>query len=49
VTRRPSSSVPSSLPSSARAPQWTVKADMLTAPQHVIDAPVYDAVRRSFT
>ncbi|OIK01653.1 hypothetical protein [Streptomyces monashensis] len=24
---------------------WTLKADALTAPQHAIDAPVYDAVR----
>ncbi|WP_369386228.1 hypothetical protein AB5J72_00265 [Streptomyces sp. CG1] len=24
---------------------WTVKADALTAPQHTIDATVYDAVR----
>ncbi|MEU1466158.1 hypothetical protein ABZ467_37165 [Streptomyces sp. NPDC005727] len=26
-------------------PHWTVKADALTAPQHDIDATVYDAVR----
>ncbi|MFF8311424.1 hypothetical protein [Streptomyces lydicus] len=26
-------------------PRWTVKADPLTAPQHVIDTTAYDAVR----
>ncbi|MEU5092938.1 hypothetical protein [Streptomyces sp. NPDC021356] len=25
--------------------RWTVKADMITAPQHVVDDTVYDAVR----
>ncbi|MFB7867373.1 hypothetical protein [Streptomyces sp. NPDC056069] len=28
-----------------QGPHWTVKADTLTAPQHVLDAPVHDAVR----
>ncbi|MFE5548583.1 hypothetical protein ACFQ71_32825 [Streptomyces sp. NPDC056534] len=30
-------------------PQWTVKADTLTAPQHTISAAVHDAVRDAVT
>ncbi|MEU9057129.1 hypothetical protein AB0D37_43330 [Streptomyces sp. NPDC048384] len=30
-------------------PHWTVKADLLTAPQHVVDDVVYDAVRVAVT
>jgi hypothetical protein len=30
-----------------QAQRWTVKADALTAPQHTIDATVYDALRNA--
>ncbi|KQX52119.1 MULTISPECIES: hypothetical protein [unclassified Streptomyces] len=31
----------------SEGPRWRIKADMLTAPEHTVDAGVYDAVREA--